>query len=64
MVRGRVSGERSPPFGNKITHGDPVWRHCEKCDKYFDIKTGEEIQVEVMSFQEMMEKYGHICEEK
>lgn len=62
MIRGRVSGERAPPFGDVIYCGDPVWRHCKKCDKYFDRKTGEEIKVEKLSFEEMMKEYGHKCE--
>lgn len=62
MIRGRI-GERPPPFGDTIYYGDPVWRHCKKCDKYFDRKTGEEIKVEKLTFDELMEEYGHKCNE-
>lgn len=46
-----------------MMEGPPLWYKCE-CGKWLDNKTGEHIELEVLTLKELLERYGQECPEK
>lgn len=57
MIRGKVNHPKWWDIvggPQKIQVGESPWHYCEKHNKYYDRKTGEEIQVKAISLVEFL----------
>lgn len=53
IIRGKIW---HPQFSSGVIEcGEPIWRKCE-CGKYILIETGEHIEVETVTLEELMDR--------
>lgn len=54
IIRGKIESDREI-VPKEITVGDSPWLKCScGCEKWFDKKTGKEIEVMIQSFDEFL----------
>lgn len=47
----------------KGTHGEPLYRKCD-CGKWIERKTGEHVEIESLTWEEVKERYLKKCPRK
>lgn len=64
IIRGRVNGSRSYLHtGPREINGPALWYQC-KCGKWKDRETGEHVEVESITLEELLKRYTGCPDDK
>lgn len=55
FIRGKIESPREL-FQRDITVGKPTFYFCERCKMWVDANTHEQVEVEVSTFEELMDE--------